>query len=291
MRAAHPDLEGTVDQNGIGLYYEVYGEGEPTILLIPTWCIFHSRFWKMQIPYLARHYRVVTWDARGNGKSGQPRGSEAFSWQKHMDDLLAVMDATHTKRAVMVGVSMSGYWANLAAILYPHRVHATIAIGPATGLGIALPERSEHSYTEELDTTEGWAKENVHFIRSNYQEYIEFFVSQLFRESHSTKPIEDGVGWAEETDAETLIASDLAELLPQEDMAAFWSQMDRPALVIQGSEDGIISPDSSRELARLTGASLMELVGSGHVPNVRNPVKVNLAIKDFVDRLGVGVSR
>lgn len=286
MRAALPNTEGTVDRDGVELFYEVYGEGETTILLIPTWCIFHSRSWKLQIPYLARHFRVVTWDARGNGKSGRPEGSEAFSWQAHIDDLLAVMDATDTDTAVMVGLSMSGYWANLMAVLHPDRTLGAVTIGPAAALGIPVPERIEYSYTDELDTTEGWAKENVHFIRSNYQDYIEFFVSQLFPEPHSTKPIEDGVRWAEETDAETLIASDLADLLPQEDMTAFWSQMDLPALVIQGAEDGIINPDASRELARLTGATLVELGGSGHVPNVRNPVKSNRLIKDFIDHLG-----
>jgi pimeloyl-ACP methyl ester carboxylesterase len=52
------------------LYYEVYGSGEPTIFLLPTWSIIHSRHWKMQIPYLARHCRVITFDGRGNGRSG-----------------------------------------------------------------------------------------------------------------------------------------------------------------------------------------------------------------------------
>ena len=46
--------------------------GEPTVFLLPTWSIIHSRHWKMQIPYLARHCRVVTFDGRGNGRSDRP---------------------------------------------------------------------------------------------------------------------------------------------------------------------------------------------------------------------------
>ena len=42
------------------------------MLLLPTWSIIHSRHWKMQIPYLARHCRVVTFDGRGNGRSDRP---------------------------------------------------------------------------------------------------------------------------------------------------------------------------------------------------------------------------
>ena len=58
--------------NGVRLFYEVYGTGEPTVLLMPTWSIIHSRQWKLQIPYLARLCRVVTFDGRGNGRSDRP---------------------------------------------------------------------------------------------------------------------------------------------------------------------------------------------------------------------------
>ena len=64
-RARYPDDEGYVERDGVSVFYEVYGEGEPTILLLPTWSIMHSRCWKMQIPYLARHFRVLTFDGRG----------------------------------------------------------------------------------------------------------------------------------------------------------------------------------------------------------------------------------
>ena len=57
-RARYPDSTGYVERDGVRLYYEVYGAGEPTMLLLPTWSIVHSRHWKMQIPYLARHCRV-----------------------------------------------------------------------------------------------------------------------------------------------------------------------------------------------------------------------------------------
>ena len=73
-RARYPDEEGYVERDGVRVFYEVYGSGEPTILLLPTWALIHSRHWKMQIPYLARHCRVVTFDGRGNGRSDRPQG-------------------------------------------------------------------------------------------------------------------------------------------------------------------------------------------------------------------------
>ena len=53
-RARYPDAEGYVERDGVKIFYEVYGEEGPTILLLPTWSIIHSRHWKGQIPYFAR---------------------------------------------------------------------------------------------------------------------------------------------------------------------------------------------------------------------------------------------
>src|SRR5713101_2870941 len=77
-RARYPDESGFVEREGVRTYYEVYGDGEPTVLLLPTWSIVHSRHWKMQIPYLARHCRVVTFDGRGNGRSDRPSEPAAY---------------------------------------------------------------------------------------------------------------------------------------------------------------------------------------------------------------------
>lgn len=286
MRARYPDREGVLAERGVHLHYELYENEGPTVVLVPTWCMFHSRLWKMQIPYLARHYRLVTWDPRGNGRSSRPRGREHHGWRQYLGDLVGILDVTDTPQAVLVGTSQSGYWANLASVLHPGRVLGVVAIAPGSGLGI-LPERRPewHSYTEVLDTTEGWAKENVHYIRRDYRGYVEFFVSQMFLEPHSTKQIEDGVGWAMETDAETLIESDLADVLVEKDMAAFYRRTVLPLLIIQGEDDPIVAPASSRLLARLTGAALVTLDGSSHAPTLRDPVRVNLLIKEFVDRV------
>jgi hypothetical protein len=61
-RARYPDEDGYVKRDGVRVFWERYGTGERAILLPPTWEIVHSRFWKGQIPYLARHGRVVTFD-------------------------------------------------------------------------------------------------------------------------------------------------------------------------------------------------------------------------------------
>ena len=74
-----PDEQAVVERDGVRIHWESYGEGGPTILLLPTWSVIHSRNWKAQIPYLARHFRVVTFDGRGNGFSDRPGDQSAYT--------------------------------------------------------------------------------------------------------------------------------------------------------------------------------------------------------------------
>ena len=86
MRARYPDEEGYVERDGVRVFYEVYGDAPTTFLLFPTSPISHSRMWKAQIPYLSRHFRVVVFDPRGNGKSDRPDDAEAYSYWEVMKD-------------------------------------------------------------------------------------------------------------------------------------------------------------------------------------------------------------
>ena len=96
IRARYPDAEGYVERDRVRVFYEVYGEGEPTVLLLPTWSVIHSRHWKMQIPYLARHCRVITFDGRGNGRSDRPSDPASYNEREFTADAIAVLDATET---------------------------------------------------------------------------------------------------------------------------------------------------------------------------------------------------
>ena len=72
-RARYPDEEGFIERDGVRVFWESYGQGEQTLLFLPTWTLVHSRVWKAQIPYFARHFRVICFDPRGNGRSDRPR--------------------------------------------------------------------------------------------------------------------------------------------------------------------------------------------------------------------------
>lgn len=107
MRASEPEASGILDRDGVSISYEVHGHGGTTVVMIPPSPITHSRIFKAQIPYLARHYRVVTLDGRGNGGSGRPIAPAAHSRAENTADILAVFDATDTARAILMAHGIS----------------------------------------------------------------------------------------------------------------------------------------------------------------------------------------
>jgi pimeloyl-ACP methyl ester carboxylesterase/predicted glycosyltransferase len=279
-RARYPDEEGVVEREGVKIHFEVYGTGEPTVLLMPTWSIIHSRHWKMQIPYLSRHCRVVTFDGRGNGRSDRPE--QGYDEQAFADDAVAVLDATGTERAAVVSLSLGAHRSLLLAETYPDRVDALVFVAPAVPLGEPLPGRAMYAWDEVLEADEGWAKYNRHFWLKDYRGFLEFFFGEMFNEPHSTKPIEDCVGWGLETSAETLIASQTGASLDLDAIQKVCAAIRCPVLVIQGTDDAIAGMSRGVALAEATGGELVLLEGSGHAPHVRDPVKVNLLLRDFL---------
>jgi predicted glycosyltransferase len=162
-------------------------------------------------------------------------------------------------------------------------VDAAVFIAPYVELAAGPEERAlVASFNEPLDTDEGWAKYNRWHWLKDYRDFLEFFFSQMFNEPHSTKQIEDCVGWGLETTPETLIDTKLGEVVDTETTLELIAALECPVLVIQGSQDAITGPARGIELAKATGGELVMLEGSGHGPHARDPVKVNLLLRDFI---------
>ncbi|QNE18491.1 alpha/beta fold hydrolase [Kribbella qitaiheensis] len=289
QRPAHPaDQEGTVERDGVTIAYSVYdsaatrGNGGVTVVLLPTWSIVPSRVWKAQVPYLAKHFRVVTFDGRGSGRSSAPAGPSAYADREFVADTLAVLAATGTGTCVLVSLSRGVPWALQVAHELPDQVLGVTCIGSAAGLAPAQEERIRWSWNERHDTTEGWAKYNRHhWTEGGYDDFLRFFFAQMFSEPHSTKQLEDGVGWGHGISPERLVDTELA----RQDRIPGVQELACPVLVVHGSDDHIRPFSEGVALAELTGGSLITVSGGGHAPNARDPVMVNRLLKDFVDRV------
>jgi len=291
MRAREPDIEGYVDHDGVPVYYEVHGTGEPTLMLIPAAPITHSRMWKALVPDLARRYRIITIDGRGNGRSGRPTDPESHSRAANVADIVAVLDATDTDRAVLVAHCHANGWAIEAIAANPARVSALVAIDPGIPyLGKPQPhwvETGPH-WGEVIENPSGWQLNNRHAITTQHRRWVEFFFGEQLVEPHSTKQYEDAVSWALESTGEILAAGDDGfeiDFPDRETVEAVCRDLRIPTLVIHGDLDVCQHVERGKTFAEITGGELIVIEGAGHLPLAREPVKVNRAITKFVDRI------
>ncbi len=198
MRAREPDGVGMLDHVGTKIGWERVGDGPLTWLLLPTWTIVHSRFWKLQVPHLARHDRVITYDGPGNGRSDRPVDRAAYTIDRQAGLVEAVLDDTDTDRAILVSLSMGANWSLRFAADHPERVLGQVFIGPSVPLAPQAPERAaitDH-FHDEVEDPRGWARCNAHHWRADWPDFTRFFFDECFPEPHSTKQREDTRGCA-----------------------------------------------------------------------------------------------
>jgi pimeloyl-ACP methyl ester carboxylesterase/UDP:flavonoid glycosyltransferase YjiC (YdhE family) len=290
-RARYPDDEGFVERDGQRLFYEVYGEGEVTIFLTQPWLV-HSRHWKMQIHYFARHFRVLSMDGLGYGRSDRCRDSRRYGAAESARDCLAVMDATGTERAVIVSLSRSAQYMLELARLAPERVAGSVFIAPLfpytpshwSVLTHPLAQSFSRAFRLPRTVHRWWGHMSPAHWREDYPEFVDWFISRCLPEPHSTKGIEDGVEWALDIDPETLTATAYGHVhRNRRILRELAENLDCPVLVISGDRDKITPHRDARALARLGDGKLEVVCGAGHMPHVREPVQVNLALREFVD--------
>jgi pimeloyl-ACP methyl ester carboxylesterase len=286
VRAREPDRAGFAVRSGVRLYYEVYGDGPTTLLLLPTWSIVHSRIWKLQVPYLARHSQVVVFDGRGNGRSDRPAGPSAYDDAELVADALAVLDAVGAQEAVVVGLSAGARVLLVLAADHPDRVRGAVFAGADLVLE-DRPNPIEDAFERERDSYDGWGQWNAHHWRRDQAGFVEFFFSEAFPERHSTKQVEDAVAWALETDAETLVSTHSPRrrvVRPAEALAAT-EKVRCPSLVMHGDDDHITPLHDGVALAGALGCPIDVVVGGGHCVQARHPVWFNLRLRRFMEEV------
>ncbi|MCW2540137.1 MAG: alpha/beta fold hydrolase [Frankiales bacterium] len=271
MRAREPDLVAEVDRDGVAVHYEVFGNGPTTLLLMGTFPVVDGRQWKAQVPYLARHFRVITIDARGNGGSGRPVGADAYSDEINAADAAAVLDATGTESAFVVALCSGIKWSMLLAHEHPTRVRGLVAIAPGVH-----PLSANPSPLDPVDAPQ-WT--------DDFAGWIDYHSRRLTPEPYSSKLYDDLVEWTLQTDVDTLAARSQAPLKPADEAEALAlsDALSCPVLVLHGTDDHCQPLERGRRFAAAAGGRLVVLDGAGHLPHGRHPVLVNVLIKEFVD--------
>jgi pimeloyl-ACP methyl ester carboxylesterase len=284
LRGLRATRSGEVERDGAAVRYQVFGSAERAILLLPTWSIVHSDHWRHQVPHLARRYRVLTFDGLGNGASDRPTDPAYYADDGFAEDAASVMEAAGIERAVVMSSSMGAAWQLLLAHRHPELVAGSVYI--AADLPFApLPPGSaeaEPRFDEHLSEHVSWAMWNRDFWHQDWPAFCRFFFSQCFTEPDSEEQIEHFLSMGLETGPEVIAATIDATFISEETAREAATTARVPTLVIHGDEDAISSVGSGRELARLSGAELVVLPGSGHEPHCRIPSQVNGLLDSFL---------
>ena len=284
MRALEPTATGRLTLAGFQIGFEVFGPAAaPTVLLLSPWQITHGRIWKMQTAYLARFFQVVVLDPAGNGLGERTLDPAAYDFDRIAEQAVGLLDHLGIERAAVVGLSRSCVYSLLLAARFGERVQSVVLIGNCLSVPDSPPVE-DLSFWQPRASYAGWDKYNAHYWRAHYADFLEFFFGEVFSEPFSTKAREDAVAWGLETTAEILIQTQRARepALPVSEIVA---RVRCPVLLLHGDDDHICSISNSQSLAAARPDwELVTLAGAGHAPNARDPVRVNLLIKDFLDR-------
>lgn len=128
-----------LEKKDVRLYYEVYGQGEP--LLLVHGVIVDSELYKEAAKLLAGYYQVILFDRRGNSRSTL-KEDKPFSIEDQADDIRDLLDALHIDKAWIAGASAGAAAAQYFLKKYPERVNHLIMYEPAL-LGYMLETSEE----------------------------------------------------------------------------------------------------------------------------------------------------
>ncbi|MCL4488768.1 MAG: alpha/beta hydrolase [Chloroflexi bacterium] len=125
-----------IQANGIQLYYELHGPADADVLVLSNGILMSTASWPFQTPVLSKHYRLLLYDCRGQWQSDHP--AEPYSMELHAEDLAALLDALHIRRAHIGGVSYGSEISLAFALGYPDRVQSLVISSAASELGPVL---------------------------------------------------------------------------------------------------------------------------------------------------------
>jgi len=252
----------TTTNGDVTLAYETFGaEGRPILLL--GGAAGQMVMWPADFCTALVHkgFRVARMDNRGTGRSTDPSRHD-FTGDDVADDIVAVLDDLGWSAATLLGWSEGGFWAKVAALRHPDRVHCLVSLnsGPVvrpwiTGPGLTTAWRVFRVMRRRLTTAE---------------EYGQLWVD-VWRIAGSTVYPVDEDHWRDAArlafpyvnpDGDKRLAK---ALLRTGDLRKRLGKLTVPTLVLHGEEDSVVRPRAGRETAKaVPGARLVTFPGMGH---------------------------
>ncbi|HEX2573427.1 MAG TPA: alpha/beta fold hydrolase [Polyangia bacterium] len=251
---------------GTQIFYDVAGAGERDLLLLPPcYPIVHSRLWKAQVPYLSRHFRVITMDFRGNGQSD--RALTGYDFDTHYADIRAVLTAAEARWPVAIATfSCSAMVAIRLAVEQPEAVSHLILL--SAQYSQPLPQPFDERFAP--------------LVRDDFEGYLQRLFTSIYPEPHSLRAIEEGIAFGRETTPAVLVEA--MREIGKDNVFDLLPEVRARTLVIHGTRDRIVPYKVGKQVAdTIPGAAIVTFENGGHGLAGREAAKVNLLIRDFID--------
>jgi 3-oxoadipate enol-lactonase len=258
----------------VALVHSEAGQGTPLVLLhgFPL----TSAIWHEQQKSLSSHFRVLTPDLRGHGRSPAPPG--AYDMDLLAGDVLAWLDTLHVKKAVIMGHSMGGYVALAAWKREPARF-------------LALGLIASHAGADTEEGRQGRYKLVDKVAAEGSKAVAEALLPKLFAPGLPAEaPIINQVRqMILQTPVAGIIGS-LKGMALRPDSTPILTNIHIPTLVVAGSKDQIIPQEKAKSLAAGLPAATLTLVdNAGHMPMLEQPEATTTAIRQFLHAVGPDV--
>lgn len=239
---------GYASVNGIQLYYATVGKGSPVVLLHGG--LANSDYWGKQIPELAKHHQVIVVDSRGHGRS--TRDSRPYSYDLMSDDVVALLDTLHIRKADIVGWSDGGIIGIDLAIRYPERVNKIFAFAPNTRTDGVRPDTDKNPVFAQYIERAGDEYRRLSKTPDKYDDFVAQ-ISQMW----ASQP-----NWSD---------ADLQKIKA-------------PVVIVDGDHDEAIVREHLEYIANtIPGAGLLILPNTSHFAFIQAVREFNDAIINFID--------
>lgn len=256
-----------VSINGVGVYYEVHGDGYPLILC--NGFVGTTQMWEGQVEAFSGKHRFITWDLRGHGRTDRPADPPRYSLETIVDDLYQLLRHLGVEKAVVGGLSFGGYLSLHFCYRYPEMLRALILVN--TGPGYRSPEKAAQWNKEFCARADILEREGMQgFIDSPY-------AAPDYYTPHDLMRAMDPIGLAKFCRGAMLNPYGVDKL---KDIAC-------PALIIIGEDDVNYLAAADYMAARIPHSEKVVISRAGHGVNVDQPEVFNQAVLGFLEKLGV----
>ena len=273
---------GTARIGAIDLFYEEHGAGDPLLLIMGF--ATDSTAWLFQVPEFAAHYRTITFDNRGVGRSSKPAGP--YTIHEMADDAAGLLDHLQIDRAHVLGLSMGGMIAQELVLRHPERVRKLV-------LAATYPEpdaATEQTRRFTLDKMGGQVTAageiQIDFAALNplllFQHLLPLVFTEAFIATQLPKLMQLFGGALQYGFSMEAILSQMQALMAHKATDRL-HRITSPTLVLTGDADRLIAPANSDVLAaHIPGARLMKIPGGSHGFNIEVPDVFNRAVLEFL---------